>query len=77
VDKFGFPKTKAKQVKRVCGFQTGDMVVLAGKKTGIYVGKVTIRASLSFNINTQNCTVQDISSRYCHLLQRADGYSYH
>ena len=79
VDKFGFPRTKAKQFKRVHGFQTGEMVkaiVTTGKKSGVYVGRVAVRTSGSFNLKTANATIQGISYRHCRLLQRADGYSY-
>jgi len=79
MDRFGFPRTSAKQFKRVHGFQTGDIVkavVLNGKKVGIYTGQVAIRTSGSFNLKTKNSTIQGISHRYCHLLQRVDGYSY-
>ena len=89
VDKYGFPRTKAKQFKRVHGFQSGDIVkaivqkttddfVLppTGKKAGIYIGRVSIRASGSFNLKTENGTVQGISHRHCRLFQRADGYGY-
>jgi len=79
VDKYGFPRTKAKQFKRVHGFQSGDMVKVAvptGKKVGTYIGRVAIRGSGSFNIKTENGTVQGINYRYYRLLQRADGYSY-
>ncbi|MGB1288752.1 MAG: RNA-guided endonuclease IscB [Aggregatilineales bacterium] len=79
VNKYGFPRTKAKQFKRVKGFQTGDMVkavVTSGKKTGIYIGRVAVRASGSFNIKTKTETVQGISHKYCQLIQRADGYTY-
>jgi len=79
VDKYGFPRTKAKRFKRVHGFQSGDIVrvvVPTGKKAGTYIGRVAIRTSGSFNITTENGTVQGISYRYCHLLQRADGYNY-
>ena len=79
VDRFGFPRTKAKHFKRVHGFQTGDIVktvVPIGKKAGVYVGRVAIRISGSFNLKTENVTIQGISHRYCYLLQRADGYSY-
>ena len=79
VDKYGFPRTKAKQFKRVHGFQTSDMVkaiVKTGKKAGVYVGRVAVRASGSFNIKVANNTIQGISYRYCRLLQRVDGYSY-
>ncbi|MFQ5772422.1 MAG: RNA-guided endonuclease IscB, partial [bacterium] len=79
VDHFGFPRTKAKQFKRVKGFQTGDTVkaiVTKGKKIGSYIGQVAVRSSGSFNIKTKIGTMQGISYRYCSLLYRADGYGY-
>jgi len=79
VDRFGFPRTGAKQFKRVKGFQTGDIVkavVTKGKKIGTFIGRVAVRASGSFDIKTTIGRVQGISYRYCHLLYRADGYSY-
>jgi hypothetical protein len=51
-------------------------VVTKGKKKGIYQGKISVRASGSFNIKTKNGTVQGIGYRYCILLQHADGYNY-
>jgi len=47
-----------------------------GKKAGIHVGRVAVRASGSFNIQTPTGIVQGIHARYCRLLQRADGYGY-
>ena len=79
VDRFGFPRTTSKRFKQVYGFQTGDMVkavVSTGKKAGVYIGRVAIRASGSFNIKTESGTIQGISYRYCRLLQHADGYNY-
>lgn len=79
MDKWGFPRTGPKQVKRVKGFQTGDIVravVLNGKKMGTYVGRVAVRASGSFNITIANSTVQGISYRFCTVLHRCDGYEY-
>jgi 5-methylcytosine-specific restriction endonuclease McrA len=79
VDQYGFPRTKAKKKKRVFGFETGDMVkaiVTSGKKKGTYVGKVAIRASGSFNIQTHSKTVQGISYKDCTILHRTDGYTY-
>jgi 5-methylcytosine-specific restriction endonuclease McrA len=79
VDKYGFPRTKAKAHKRVKGFQTGDIVkavVTKGKKIGNYMGRVAVRSSGSFNITTQKGTMQGISYRYCELRHRVDGYSY-
>ncbi len=79
MDKFGFPRTRAKQSKRVQGFQTGDIVkavVPTGKKQGTYVGRVAVRTTGSFNIRTATALVEGVSYRYCRLLHRVDGYSY-
>ncbi len=79
MDRYGFPRTGPKQAKRVKGFQTGDMikaVVTAGKKAGTYVGCVAVRMTGSFNITTQQGTVQGISHRFCTPVHRSDGYSY-
>jgi hypothetical protein len=79
MDKYGFPRTSAKSQRRVRGFCTGDIVkavVGAGKKAGIYIGRVAVRASGSFNITCNDATVQGIGWRYCTLLHNADGYGY-
>lgn len=79
VDDHGFPRGHRTRRKRVQGFQTGDRVcasVLTGKKAGVYVGRVAVRATGSFNIQTPAGVVQGISYRHCRVLQRADGYGY-
>ena len=79
MDKHGFPRTTAKKLKRVRGFQTGDIVkaiVPTGKKAGTHIGRVAVRTSGSFNIKTESGTVQGISHRYCQLLHQIDGYAY-
>lgn len=80
VDKYGFPRTKAKpRGKKVKGFQTGDLVkavVPTGKKVGTYLGRVAVRTSGSFNIKTDTSTIQGIGWRTCKLLQASDGYVY-
>lgn len=79
MDRYGFPRTHAKEHSRVQGFKTGDIVravVSSGTKIGTYVGKVAVRARGSFNIATQAGMVTDISYRYCQPLHRCDGYSY-
>ena len=61
------------------GFRTGDHVkaiVTKGKKQGTYTGRIAVRKSGSFNIQTTTATIQGISFKSCHLLQRADGYQY-
>ena len=83
--KYGFPRGYLTRSKSAFGFQTGDMVravvtTLAGrkpgKKAGIYLGRVAIRASGSFNIQTRNGLAQHIHHRFCTLVQRGDGYGY-
>jgi 5-methylcytosine-specific restriction endonuclease McrA len=79
VDKYGFPRTAAKQSRRVHDFQTGDMVkaiVTSGKKIGTYTGRVAVRASGSFNIKTKHETVQGIHYTACTPQHRSDGYAY-
>lgn len=79
LDKFGFPRGYLMRTKRVQGFGTGDLVrakVPAGKKIGSYQGRVAVRASGSFNIQTGTEVVQGISHKHCRLAQRADGYGY-
>lgn len=79
LDKFGFPRGYLTRSRRVHGFQTGDLVradVPAGKKAGVHIGRVAVRASGSFNIQRGGDVLQGVPSRYCHLVQRSDGYGY-
>jgi len=65
--------------KEFFGFQTGDIVtanVLKGKKTGKYFGRVAVRSSGYFNIQTKIDLIQGIGYKCCKLIQRNDGYSY-
>lgn len=78
-DKYGFPSRYVPRFKFVKGFQTGDIVkaiVTKGKKVGIYVGRVAVRSTGSFNISTANSLVQGISHKYCQQVHKKDGYSY-
>ena len=79
LDAFGFPRGYLMRSKSAFGFQTGDRVkatVPTGKKAGVHTGRVAIRASGSFNIQTGDGMVQGISHRHCRVLQRGDGYGY-
>jgi len=79
LDKYGFPRGFLIRKKKTKGFQTGDIVrasVSKGKKAGVHIGRVAVRASGSFNIQTANTTIQGINYRHCRLVQRADGYNY-
>ena len=75
----GFPRGYLTRQKRHFGFQTRDQViaiVTKGKKVGTYTGRVAVRKTGSFNIQTSNGVIQGISHKYCSVIQRADGYSY-
>ena len=77
--KYGFPHGYLTRSKSALGFQTGDMVkavVTKGKKVGTYMGRIAIRASGSFNIQTATRLVQGIHYRFCTQIQCADGYGY-
>ena len=76
----GFPVGDLMRSKSVHGFRTGDRVVASvparSKRVGEYAGRVAIRASGSFNIQTTQGVVQGISRKHCRVVQRADGYGY-
>ena len=70
---FASPKT----VKRIYGFQTGDMVkavVPKGKSQGTHIGRLaSVRANGDFSIRTKS----ELSNyKYCQVIQHADGYNY-
>lgn len=78
-DKYGFPKAHRRRVKQYFGFATGDFVqahVPKGKNKGIHAGRVTVMASGSFDITTEEGKIRGVNHKYCRLLQRADGYAY-
>ena len=76
----GFPASYLTRKKQVRGFKTGDRVravVKAKLKTaGTHVGRVQVRTSGYFDIQTREREVQGVNAKYCSLLQRADGYDY-
>jgi hypothetical protein len=79
VDGSGFPRGYLMRKKRVRGFASGDMInaeVPAGKHAGWHLGRVAVRASGSFNIQTPNNVVQGIWWKHCRIVQRNDGYRY-
>ncbi len=74
-DKYGFPRTSAKESRIVKGVQTGDLVkavVKDGKKKGTHIGRVAVRKTGSFNIGK----IQGIGWKHCKVLHSADGYLY-
>ena len=79
VNRSGFPVGYLMAEKSVRGFRTGDIVratVPSGKRRGVHVGRVAVRRTGSFNVQTAQGTVQGISHRHCRVVQRADGYGY-
>lgn len=79
VTKDGFPRGFLMRTKAVQGFQSGDLVravVPKGKKAGVHVGRVAVRQTGSFNIQTKDGTLQGIGWKHCRLVQRGNGYRY-
>jgi 5-methylcytosine-specific restriction endonuclease McrA len=78
-DKHGFPRGLRKRQKRYFGFQTGDLVravVRTGARRGTHVGRVAVKVSGYFTIQTKAGKVADVAHRSCQVQQRTDGYSY-
>lgn len=79
LNRYGFPRGYLMRQKQTRGFQTGDHVcatVPRGANAGIHIGRLAVRASGYFNLQTPHGVVQGISYRCCKLIQRADGYGY-
>ncbi len=80
-DKSGFPRGSLARHKSWEGFRSGDIVradvpaVVGNRKRKTaerHVGPVAIRTSGSLRVGNSD----GISSRYCSVIQRADGYAY-
>ena len=77
-DRYGFPRLAAKSVKRIAGFQTGDLVRLAqpsGKYAGTHIGTVAVRARGDFDLRTAGAIITSAGRNFT-LLQRTNGYAY-
>jgi hypothetical protein len=77
---YGFPDKAPKATSVVAGFRTGDIVravvPASSAKSGVYVGRLAIRARGSCRLKTATGTVDGIHVRYCQPLHRGDGYAY-
>ncbi len=76
-DKYGFPTRHRTRDKIQFGFQTGDLVralVLTGKFTGAWLGRISVRARPSFKLSSTQ--VFDVHPKYLEIVQKNDGYSY-
>ena len=78
-DKYGFRRKKKdgtfaspKTIKRVHGFQTGDMVkAVSPKYQGTHIGRLaSVRASGSFSIKTKSGMIGS-NYKYCQIIQHA------
>ena len=72
---YGFSRLYLAPTKVRHRLATGDLVlavVPTVNMAGVYVGRVAVCSSGSFNIKTKGETVQGISYRYCTLLQHSD-----
>ncbi len=80
VDDRGFPDALPKATSSVAGFRSGDLVRAVVpptlKTVGTHVGIISIRATGSCDITTPHRRVGGVAVRYCHRLQRVDGYRY-
>ena len=79
LDSQGFPRGYLTRSKTVHGFRTGDLVraiVPSGKNAGTHTGRVAVRASGSFNIQTGSGTIQGINWKRCRRAMPDDGYTY-
>ncbi len=82
MDKFGFPRTKAKAASIVNGFRTGDIVRLdrlSGKYAGQHEGSVVVRATGMFDVKTIfKGKRTKITAPACQFmkLHGCDGYAY-
>ncbi len=79
MNRYGFPRTRAKGPSEVHGFRTGDIVcaeVPSSKHAGRHRGRVAVRSTGSFNIKNDTGTIQGIFWKYCRIIHRRDGYSY-
>ncbi len=78
-ERYGFPRSAPGRVKRVEGFQTGDLVRLTqprGKYAGSHTGRLAgVRADRRFDIAAPGGKITAMSRNY-RLLQRGDGYAY-
>jgi len=75
MNKYGFPRTKAKKSSVVHGFKTNDLVVATipfGKRSGTYIGRVAIRSRGYFRVGK----IDSIPYQHCQILQMSDGYEY-
>ena len=80
VDKYGFPRTKAKpRSKNFFGFKIYDIVKVVlpenSKNAGVHTGRIAVRSSGYFDIVKPKQKI-NFHHRYAKVMQQADGYAY-
>ncbi|MEC4817814.1 MAG: hypothetical protein SAK29_31760 [Scytonema sp. PMC 1069.18] len=78
-NKYGVPIRHRERQKAFFGFQTGDMVFAllpTGKFAGTHIGRLTVRKTGVFEMNTPICKVSPVRHKYCKTIHRQDGYMY-
>lgn len=76
-NRIGFPRLIFPRCKSVYGYFTGDTVravVPAGKYTGSYVGRVSVRNSGRFAVRSATSVAPSVKHEWCTLLQRGAGW---
>ena len=79
INKYGFPIRYCNRQKQYFGFKTGDQVIANitnGKNRGTHKGRVVCRATGSFNIQTKNGCIGNVSYKRFIIVQKNDGYAY-
>lgn len=78
-NKYGFPRTGAKKVKRIYGFQSGDQVKMIqkkGKYKGVHEGIIGVRSTGMCDIKTTKGLTITSTHKNFTLVQRFNGYTY-
>ena len=79
VDRFGFPRSGARTVKQVQGFQTGDQARLRmsrGRYAGYHTGRIaSVRTTGVLDLKTTTFRISATARRFL-LIQKFDGYGY-
>ena len=79
LNRYGFSSRHRSRQKRHFGFETGDLVwagVPTGKRAGAHTGRLLVRASGSFDIQTTAGRQAGINQCSCRAIHRNDGYAY-
>ena len=74
-NKYGFPSGNPKGSKTVKGFRTGD-IVRAITKNGNLIGRISTRATGTFDLVTLKGLKSLTNHKKCILIQRDSGYAY-